>query len=306
VIHSHEEAAFFSLLLASVFRTKHLYDMHSSLPRQLANFNVGNYRVLVKLFEWLERRTLLTCDALITIGSDLEHYARKINPKLQHVMIENLPVQSIDNGARQPSVEELKQQLRLADRFPIVYTGTFERYQGIGLLIESAKIVREHYPEACFVLVGGKAHQIEHWKSETKKQGLEEHVLFVGTVPVDEVSSYVALAEILVSPRTEGTSVPLKIYSYLLAGKPIVATNLAAHTLVLDKDRAVLTEPTPSAFAGGVLELIQNPAARQRLGQQAQRYAEAAYDPSQYLRKLDHIYQVLQQPRRGHKQQTAS
>src|SRR5687768_14361710 len=49
VIHSHEEAAFFSMLLSALFRTPHLYDMHSSLPRQLANFKFGNYRPIVKL-----------------------------------------------------------------------------------------------------------------------------------------------------------------------------------------------------------------------------------------------------------------
>jgi hypothetical protein len=38
VIHSHEEAAFFSAVLARVFRVRHLYDMHSSLPRQLVSY----------------------------------------------------------------------------------------------------------------------------------------------------------------------------------------------------------------------------------------------------------------------------
>jgi len=50
VIHSHEEAAFFCGLLARMFHTRHLYDMHSSLPQQLRNFNFGNARPLVRLF----------------------------------------------------------------------------------------------------------------------------------------------------------------------------------------------------------------------------------------------------------------
>jgi glycosyltransferase involved in cell wall biosynthesis len=110
------------------------------------------------------------------------------------------------------------------------------------------------------------------------------------------------MGDILVSPRTEGTSVPLKIYSYLLAGKPIVATNLLAHTLVLHEDIALLVEPTTAAFADGLVTLIRDQDLRQRLGRQAQRYAQEKYDAASYLTRLDSIYRILEAPEhpRGH------
>ena len=46
-----------------------------------------------------------------------------------------------------------------------------------------------------------------------------------------------------------GTNTPLKIYSYLRSGKPIVATNLLTHTQVLTPDIAKLVEPKPGPFA---------------------------------------------------------
>jgi glycosyltransferase involved in cell wall biosynthesis len=98
----------------------------------------------------------------------------------------------------------------------------------------------------------------------------------------------------LVSPRTEGTSVPLKIYTYLLSGKPIVATNLLTHTLVLNDDIAVLVEPTKEAVAEGLLKLIRDRELRQRLSQEAQQYAKDMYDPEQYREKLDQIYRTLE------------
>jgi hypothetical protein len=39
---------------ASVFRTPHLYDMHSSLPKQLRNLSLLDYWPFVKLLELLE------------------------------------------------------------------------------------------------------------------------------------------------------------------------------------------------------------------------------------------------------------
>ena len=43
--------------------------------------------------------------------------------------------------------------------------------------------------------------------------------------------AFVALADMLLSPRSKGTHTPLKLYSYLRSGKPILATDILAHTL---------------------------------------------------------------------------
>jgi len=302
VIHSHEEAGFFSVPLAYLFRTRHLYDMHSSLPHQLGNFGFGNYRPIVKLFELLENKTIRSCDALITIGSDLEAYARQLHPGVKQVMIENLPTQFSDAGTDEGALDQLRTRLGLQGKLPIVYTGTFERYQGIELLLQSAAIVKQQRPDAVFLMVGGKPHQVEQAKAEAKRLGVDDCVRFLGTVPVEDVGNYVDIAEILVSPRVEGTSVPLKIYSYLASGKPVVATDLLAHTIVLHDDIAVLAAPTKEAFADGILKLANDPALRQRIGANAQEFAKKHYDRSAYLEKLSRIYGVLQAPTQGSQQ----
>src|SRR6266498_4810933 len=51
VIHTHEEAGLVGAIFARWVRAQHLYDMHSSLPQQFANFNTYNYALIVKLFE---------------------------------------------------------------------------------------------------------------------------------------------------------------------------------------------------------------------------------------------------------------
>jgi glycosyltransferase involved in cell wall biosynthesis len=294
VIHSHEEAAFFSVILASVFRTRHLYDMHSSLPRQLANFSVGNYRPIVKLFEMFERWVINTCDAVITVGADLEEYVRVINPEVKQSRIENLAVHTVGATRNHCSVQELVERLELSNKLPVVYTGSLERYQGLNLLLESAIIVRRHHPEVSFIIVGGESRQIEYWQNEAGKHHLEDCIRFVGTVPPAEALTYLEVAEILVSPRIDGTSVPLKIYSYLHSGKPTVATNLAAHTQVLNEDVALLVSPTQEALAEGILKLIWDPDLRQRLGRQAQRFARKEFDPRDYQARVDRVYQMLQ------------
>jgi len=293
VIHSHEEAAFFAVIFAFIFRTRHLYDMHSSLSQQLESSAFGRYRVLVKLFEILERWVIHSCDSMLTIGADLEERAREINPAVNQTKVENLPVHVIDPAPDQAYVEELKESLGLNDRVPVVYTGTFEHYQGLDLLFDSAAIVKEQRPEICFVLVGGRPEQIEYWKAHVEANDLDDWVIFVGAVTPAETLAYLEMAEILVSPRTEGLSVPLKIYTYLYSGKPTVATDLIAHTQILDNENALIAAPQKEAFAEGIFQLAQDPNLRRRIGEAARKFAEEQYSPASYFAKLERVYKGL-------------
>ena len=298
VIHSHEEAAFFSMALAAVFRTKHLYDMHSSLPRQLQNFSFGNHRAIVKVFEVLEGLVLKTCDVVLTIGSDLEDYVLHVNRHANHIRIENIATHNGDTASQRALVAELKHRLRLERKLCVVYTGNFERYQGLDLLFESAPMVVQAHPDVIFVMVGGNSEQIEQWRQQVRQLGLANNVIFTGLVPLDESLCYLEVADVLVSPRSEGLSIPLKIYAYLHSGKPTVATNIHAHTQILNSKLAVIVERDARAYAAGILQLIENPELRTEIGRRAREYAELEFSREGYLSKLESAYRALKLSRR--------
>jgi len=298
VIHSHEEAAFMSVLLARAFRTRHLYDMHSSLPRQLEGHGYPSRGLVVKLFRNLERKTFLTCDALLAIGDDLERTVQRVSPETKLVKLENLPIHVHSTDSTQDAVQELRRQLGLDSTLPVVYTGTLESYQGLDLLLDSAVIVRQQRSDISFVVVGGKPKQVEYWKQEAEARQLSGCVHFSGAVLPAEVLTYLGLAEILVSPRANGTSTPLKIYSYLWSGKPTVATNVHSHTQVLNEENAHLVPPDKDAFAAGILRLANDPALRKRIGRRAHQYASEMFDLSTYQSKLAQAYDLAFTPTR--------
>ncbi len=91
-------------------------------------------------------------------------------------------------------------------------------------------------------------------------------MIFTGQQPAKEIPGFVQAADLLVSPRIRGTNTPLKIYSYLRSGKPIVATNLLTHTQVLTPEIARLVDPRPEPFADAMLALIENPTERNAAG----------------------------------------
>jgi glycosyltransferase involved in cell wall biosynthesis len=282
------------MLLAAIFDTRHLYDMHSSLPNQLVNFNFGNNRLTIGLFRWLEKRVINSCDAMITIGPDLEQHARNINPSVPHQMIENLPMRTKLSEAEVQRLGELRAQFGCDEKLLIVYAGSFERYQGIELLLESARAICRQHPQVVFVLVGGRPDQVASLEQLAKRDHLEERVVFTGTLPVEEANLILEMAHILVSPRMDGTSVPSKIYTYLHMGKAIMATDLPAHNLVLNEENAVLVQPDLAGIVAGLNRLIEDEALRKRLGEAGARLAEEKYSLANYLAKLEKIYQVLQ------------
>jgi len=187
----------------------------------------------------------------------------------------------------------------LAERYNInghrvvLYTGTFEPYQGLDLLVEAAQEVVRTKKDVRFLCVGGNESQIGRMNSLTHQRGVAEYFIFPGTVPPEEVESFFKIATILISPRTSGTNTPLKIYSYLRAGLPILATKIISHTQVLTDDVALLVEPHPESLSGGVLQLLEDAQLCGRLAENALRLAETSYNSDAYHRKIAEVFSFL-------------
>jgi len=293
VIHSHEEASFFCMFLAWIFHTRHLYDMHSILSKQLGNFDFGNRPIFIKIFGALETVVLKTCDAVITVGTDLEKYVKTIGSEIRVVMIENIALQAYQTPIQQDDVEQLKNKLGLQSRLPIVYTGTFERYQGLAMALECVEIVAKQYPNVIFIFVGAKNQQAREWTEIARAKKLQENVLFLDVVSPAESMVYLAYAAVLISPRLDGTTTPLKIYSYLHANRPIVATNITAHTQILNPETAVLVEPNKDAFAEGILRVLRDPELAECIAKNAHEFAKDKFSHQSYISKVNQIYQSL-------------
>src|SRR5205085_1818376 len=92
--------------------------------------------------------------------------------------------------------------------------------------------------------------------------------------PRSEMAAYLTMADVLVSPRAYGGNLPLKIFDYLAAGRPIVATDIPTHRSVLAEDRAVLVAPHTEAIAQGILAVLGDRLRAQRLAAAARSYAQ--------------------------------
>lgn len=284
IIVSHEEAAFFGSVLAKIWGKPHIYDMHSSLPQQLENFNFTRSPFLISVFRKMEDLVLRNSRAVIVICQDLLEKVTNSGCGRKAILIENF----LDFPGQEFSAEEIsrkKRELAPHGEKIVLYAGNFEPYQGIPLLLEAARNVRE---KAIFLLVGGSGTALGEMREMAGKLGLAERVTFVNRLPPSQIPLYVSLADVLVSPRLAGTNTPLKIYSFLKSGKPLVATNLWTHTQVLNSTNAILAEPDARSLAEGISFALKSEEARDR-ARAAAEWARKEFTLPRYLEKIAQV-----------------
>lgn len=294
LVHTHEEAGFWGIILSRIYRKPHVYDMHSSLPQQLKNFQFTESKFLISIFKSIEHWVLKYSSRVITICPDLFEYVKEIFPKNGSVLIENVIDYSMIFGEIDLS-SKIRDDLDLADKKVILYTGTFEPYQGLDLLIESAEKVIAEHKDIVFVLVGGRPDQVLYYQESAARKGMGDYFIFTGQVLPQQVNSYIRCADILLSPRTKGTNTPLKIYAYLRSGVPVVATRLLTHTQVLNDDISILCDPNPNDYGAGISSLLNDTFLCRRIGENAVITAGESYNYSVYRKKLKKVVAQAEQ-----------
>lgn len=163
------------------------------------------------------------------------------------------------------SVSEARRKLGLPEDKKIVsHVGNFYQGRGIDLLIRAAK----ELDDIMFLIVGGEEEDIARYKKISEQQGVDNFV-FQGFVPPSLVSLYLFAADVLVMPYTSTMTSkagrveadfasPLKLFEYIAAGRPIVATRIPACTGVLEDGRnSLLVEPdNVESLAEGIRKVL--------------------------------------------------
>jgi glycosyltransferase involved in cell wall biosynthesis len=289
LVHSHEEAAFFARTLAREHSLPHLYDMHSHLSEQLHHYGAFGAAPFRRLFANLESRTIREASSIVVISPALLDVVRRVAPTqiARTVLIENMVDAADLPGARpRPQLVDARARLGLPkDRIVALYVGSLEPYQGIDLLLESVGNVVKAYPKITFVIVGGEPWQVDALRRVADRVHAADHCVFTGSRPVDEMPDFLSAADILLSPRANGANAPSKIYGYLKSGKPIVATDLPAHSQILGGDISVLTPKNPASFSEAILRLARDPQLRSVIGAKARAFAAERYSFDEFVER---------------------
>ena len=297
LVQGHEEAGLIGVFLGWVRGIPHLYDMHSSLPEQLENYQfssaAGVDALMLRFLRWVEGVMLRGSDGVIVVCPYLVDLVSERAPRTPVRLIENRPPDDlVEIGGEGAGTRGLLDRLAGEGARIVLYTGTFEVNQGLDLLVDGFGEVVAGEARARLVLVGGEPHQVEAIRTQAREAGLGDAVHCTGQVPLEDIPALMDAAEVLVSARSLGKNSPLKLYSYLKWGKPIVATDRYTHTQVLSHETSKLVEPTARGLAAGILAVLEDPAAGAELGRSARARYEDRYTWERFVGQTDEVVRV--------------
>jgi glycosyltransferase involved in cell wall biosynthesis len=286
VIHAVEEAGVFAWLLARMTGAKAIFEKHSD-P---ASYREGLLRNLVmSAYGQAEKMSIRGAHAVIATGEALCEQVRGVSSRKPVHHIFDIPSSRVEPDPERAAEIRAGLLEHPLERL-VLYVGSFAVYQGIDLMFESMPHVLERHPQTRFVIIGGSAAEIEQRRAWLRARGIERSVSFLGTVPPDELPSYLAAADVLLSPRIAGVNTPLKLLDYLKVGRAIVATDNPANRRILDESIAVLAEPRPLEFAEAISRWIADEGGRARMGERGRRRVEERYHFREFRRRLGACY----------------
>jgi glycosyltransferase involved in cell wall biosynthesis len=293
-IHAVEEAAFPAVVLGRHYGVPVIYDMQSSLPEQLVKHRLLRGRRVQAALRACEAWLLRRADAVVS-SAGLLH---KVSHSAPATLAREWHFPPSATAPEVGSVGALRAGLGIPDHAPVVvYAGTFEPYQGLSMLVGAVDQVVRAVPHAVFVLVGGDREPAELLRREVAQLKLNGSIRLLGRKPRAEIPAYLAMADVLVSPRSYGDNLPLKVFDYLSAGRAIIATDLPAHRALLDESRALLAEPTTAGLATAIIDLLRSPSRAAELAAAARDYAAANLGWAGFVAKVEAVYdEVTNQP----------
>lgn len=183
-----------------------------------------------------------------------------------------------------PSSHEARRRLGLPpDRVIVGYVGMLTVHgtteKGVADLMRAVAILHSRGSNPLLAVVGGPASAVARYRLLADSLHIGAHVVFPGQVSRADVPLWMRACDILAIPwpRTAFSACytsPLKLFEYMAAGKPIVASDLPSLRDVLDERLAVFSVPgDPASLAAACGKLIDDPALRVRLGDAACRRA---------------------------------
>lgn len=297
-VHGIEEAGVVLPLILPKTKSALIVDMHSKMSEQLENRGGPFFYIFSRLMKVLEDFSIRKCNGVMTVADRFTEYAKGKNSSIPCSTIQDAPLSS-ENYYTNERVLEIKKLKKSAEGKIFLYTGNFYQYQGVDLLVKAFSIFNNRsHQKHILLIVGGDPITENNAKTElanlSKNLKSDSNIIFINQQPIEEIGNYMEAADFLVSPRITGENTPLKVYSYMQANKPIIATKILSHTQVLDQDSAILCEPSPESMAEA-FEISLNLSKEEidSLTYNSQLKAEKSYSKTAFKEKILSFYKQI-------------
>lgn len=242
------------------------------------------YRVMNPLF-----------DHVLTVSEEVRSYCiqhDRLNPEKVTTLYTGI---EMENVLAADGTNGLRVTLGVADDSPLIITvANIRRVKGLDTLLRAAAAVRQEFPRAVFLLVGGisESPHYQELQDLAASLGLKENVRFLGAR--DDVISLLKISDVFCLPsRSEGFSNAL--LEAMARGLPCVATRVGGNAEAVEEGRNGFLVPheDPDALADRILTLLRQPSLAKQMGQVGRQIVEAKFTADAMIARLVELYDSL-------------
>jgi colanic acid biosynthesis glycosyl transferase WcaI len=243
---------------------------------------------------WIGRQTTY----LVTLSQEFANFyreARKIPPEKIKIVSNWMDGEKIRPS---PRVGRFRKSYGISpETFVVMYAGNVGAVAGVQNLIRTAALLKDEF-RPTFVIAGDGSARPE---CETLARELgAENVKFVYPLPRSEVSDVQAAADLLVLPTQPAgalTSVPSKLISYMLSGRPVLAAvsphSDTAHILKDAQAGIVIPPAAPAIMAIEIQNLMGKGHLLKKMGQKARIYAVKNFNKETCVQQLVKLLEMI-------------
>jgi len=260
-----------------------IYDLADDLPEMIANS--PQIPKFLRFFgKWIGETMLKRTVAISTKVTGISDTLR-VNYSIPNGKFEFIP-NGVDTELFKKVKSNLKQELGLDNCFVLGYVGVLREWVDLKPVYQAVKDF-----EDVRVLIVGEEGMLKENKKMVREYGVEDKVIFAGTVPYTDVPKYISAMDVCLIPFKQNaisqSAVPLKLFEYMACEKPVISTRLRGVMEVVG-DR-ILYADTADEYVVWIRDLIDNPDLTGELGRSGREFVIENYDWKSIVEKLGEL-----------------
>jgi glycosyltransferase involved in cell wall biosynthesis len=264
-VHSVPDFEVFAALFAKLGGAKVILDIHDIMPEfYVSKFNSTRDSLAFKILLTIERLSTRFADHVIAADHIWgDRLVTRSVPDSKCTTFLNYPDSAL--------FQQKKGVHRDDGKFVMLYPGTLNYHQGLDLAVRAFSRVKDQIPEAEFHIYGA-GEQLEYLRSLISELHLEDRVFLKGIVPLEQVSSVIAGADLGVVPKRSNAfgdeAFSTKTLEFMTVGVPLIVPNTTIDSYYFDDSLVTFFKANDEAsLAEAMLRMARNPDLRRERAQ---------------------------------------
>ncbi len=230
---------------------------------------------LKRLAKNMEKRIYQESDHVMVVSNELKEFVQMCGVLASRVTV--LP--NAVNPARfqiHADPQPVRRKYKLREKIVVGFVGSLKAWHGTITLLQAFNILYPDIPNLHLLIVGDGPER-PTLEAFVEKNHLTSAVTFTGKVPHDEIPKYIAAMDIAVAPYIPNENFyfsPIKIFEYMVMGKPTVGAKIGqVREVVRHRETGWLFEPgNINQLVHALTTLSRDQRLRETLGKSAQNW----------------------------------